>query len=245
MYALDGDEAPHWRVEHATSGMSTCNQAQCKSKGIKIEKGELRVGTHTWHTVEEKYFWAWRHWRCATPHQIRGLQSISNSELAKVPGYERISEESREQLKLALEEGKVNDKDFKDIRPDLVKGGGYMGEIRDAVGYKVDVSPSARAGCRAAACKEQGNKIVKGELRLGILRLFDGEHESYVYKHWKCISKYDLSAIEEHAQHDTFNGIDSLPKDYEAVVLESLEKGEVIVPPKLDVPAPANKSRAK
>ena len=121
---------------------------------------------------------------CATPHQIRGLKSISEGELAKVPGYDRISEESRQQLKLALEEGKVTDKEFKDIRPDLVKAGGYMGEIRDALSYKVEVSPSARAGCRASACKEQGTKIAKGELRLGILRDFDGDHNSFVYKHW-------------------------------------------------------------
>lgn len=138
---MDCDDAPHWQVEHATSGMATCNSAACKSKGTKIEKSELRVGTHT-------------------------------------------SEESREQLKLAMEQGKITDKTFKDIRLELVQPGKYMGELQDAVGYKVEVSPSARAGCRATACKEHGSKIAKGELRLGILRQFDGEHESFVYKHW-------------------------------------------------------------
>jgi hypothetical protein len=122
--------------------------------------------------------------RCATPHQIRGLKEVSGGDVAKVPGYERISEEGREQLELALEEGKITDKDFQDIRPDLVKSGGSLGEIRDALGYKVELSLSGRAGCRAAACKEQGAKIAKGELRLGILRPFDGEHATYAYKHW-------------------------------------------------------------
>lgn len=101
-----------------------------------------------------------------------------------MPGYERISDESREQLKLALEENKVVDKDFQDIRLDLIKGGGYMGEIREAVVYKVDVSPSSRTGCCPAACKEQGPKIAKGELRLRMQRLIDGEHASFTYKHW-------------------------------------------------------------
>lgn len=102
-----------------------------------------------------------------------------------MPGYEHISVEAREQLRLAMEEGKIIDKEFVDVRPDLVvKGGGPVGEIRDAVSYKVDVSPSARARCRGKACAQQGTKIAKGELRLGILRMFDGEHESYVYKHW-------------------------------------------------------------
>jgi hypothetical protein len=105
--------------------------------------------------------------------------------VTKVPGYERISDEAREQLKLALEEGKITDKEFVDVRPDLViKGGGSIGEVRDAVSYKVDVSPTARARCRGTACAQQGTKIAKGELRLAILRSFDGEHDSYVYKHW-------------------------------------------------------------
>ncbi|KAJ4349507.1 uncharacterized protein N0V89_008123 [Didymosphaeria variabile] len=180
---------------------------------------------------------------CATPHQIGGLKSLSAGDVAKVPGYERISEESREQLALALEEGKVIDKEFKDIRPDLVKT--YQGEIRDAIGYKVEVTPSARAGCRAAACKDLGIKIQKGELRLGILRPFDGEHVSFVYKHWKCVSGYDLSSIENYTQDESLGGIDSLPKDYKAAVMESLEKGEVVVPSESSVPALAKKSRAK
>ncbi|KAL1610604.1 hypothetical protein SLS60_002274 [Paraconiothyrium brasiliense] len=244
-HALNGDDAPQWRVEHAVSGQATCRQASCKRDGSKIKQGELRVGTHTWHDVEEKYYWAWRHWGCATPHQIRGLKSLSDGEVAKVPGYKHISEESREQLALALGEGKVTDKEFKDIRPDLVKTGGYQGEIRDAIGYKVEVTPSARAGCRGAACKELGTKITKGELRLGILRMFDGEHASFVYKHWKCVSDYDLSSIKNYTQDEVLGGIDSLPKAYKAAVLESLEKGEVIVPPESDVPALAKKSRAK
>ncbi|KAF9729615.1 hypothetical protein PMIN02_004529 [Paraphaeosphaeria minitans] len=245
-YALDGDEAPHWRVEHAITDKETCTQAQCKNKGINIEKGELRIGTHQFHTAEEKYYWAWRHWRCATRHQLRGLKALSDGELAKVPGYERISDESREQLKLALEEGKVIDKDFKDIRPDLiVKEGVSMGEIRDAVRYNVEASPSTRARCRAAACKQQRSNIAKGELRLAILRPLDGEHTAYIYKHWKYISEHDLSEMKRHAQNGTLTGIDVLPKDYKAVVLGSLEKGEAVAPPKLDVPIPTKNSHAK
>jgi hypothetical protein len=48
-----------------------------------------------------------------------------------------------------------------------------------------------------------------------------------------------------YAQHEAIEGIDNLPEEYEAAVLESLEQGEVIVPPKLDVSAPKKKSRAK
>jgi hypothetical protein len=51
--------------------------------------------------------------------------------------------------------------------------------------------------------------------------------------------------MNEHAQDEAIEGLDSLPKEYEAVVLESLEQGEAIVPPKPDVPTPTKKSRAK
>ncbi|KAK7185958.1 hypothetical protein PSPO01_08208 [Paraphaeosphaeria sporulosa] len=176
---MDGDEAPHWRVEHAIPGMATCTQAQCKNKGIQIEKSEIRIDTHQFHTMEEKYYLAWRH-----------------------------CDESREQLKLALGEGKVIDKDFKDIRPNLlVKGGGYMGELRDAV---VEVVPPVRARCRAATCTQQRTEIAKG-----------GE------MHFEVRS----FGIEGHAHNDTFTGINHLPKNYKAVVLESMENSEVIALP--------------
>ena len=122
---------------------------------------------------------------CAPKGQIEGLKTISGDDPIKVPGYERISNESREQLKLAMEQGKIPDKEFKDIRLDLVKsgGGGFTSEITDAVGYKVDVA-KMKSGCRSVTCKSPEAKILKGELRLGILRSYDGDHESYVYKHW-------------------------------------------------------------
>ena len=80
----------------------------------------------------------------------------------------------------------VPDKNFKDIRTDLVKAvdDGYNGEFNDATGYKVEVTKQGRAGCRGISCKEQEVKILKGELRLGILRSQDGEADTYYYKHW-------------------------------------------------------------
>ncbi|KAJ4299355.1 hypothetical protein N0V90_004600 [Kalmusia sp. IMI 367209] len=244
-YATDGDDAPKWRIEHSVSNQAVCNQAACKRAGTKMAKGELRIGTHAWHETEQKFYWQWRHWACATKHQIQGLDTISDGDPTKVPGYERISEESREQLKLALEEGKILDKEFKDIRPDLVQFGGYGGEITDAVGYKVEVTKRAAAGCRGAACKEQGAKIAKGYLRLGIARIFDGEHETWQYKHWICISKYDLNAVKGFMNEGSLEGLDDLPEDFRAAILESFETGEIVEPPKLDLPATAMKSRAK
>lgn len=108
---------------------------------------------------------------------------MAGSDVTKTPGYDRLSPESQGQLRLVFEDGRVADKGFKDIRPDLagsasMSGGGR--EIRDADGYKVDM-PARPAGCRASEC---ANKIVRGELGVGFLRNFDGEHMSWVYKHW-------------------------------------------------------------
>lgn len=203
---LHGDDPTKWRVEHSVSNMATCQQAACKREGTRIAKGELRIGTHTWFEADEKYVWLWRHWSvlasfqcqctvggrlifihrgCVTPHQIRGLQTLSGGKPDAVPGFSSISSESQEQVRLALENGKVADKEFQDVRPDLAKPGGSVGnhEIRDAVGYKVDVAKRS-AGCRNSTCREDDMKIVKGELRLGITRDWDGDHITWVYKHW-------------------------------------------------------------
>jgi hypothetical protein len=124
---------------------------------------------------------------CATRHQIKGLREMAGNDVTKTPGYDRLSLESQEQLKLAFEDGRVAGKDFKDIRSDLAGSAPSSGarEIRDAEGYKVDM-PVRPAGCRVSECE---NKVVRGELRVGFLRNFDGEHMSWVYKHWHVVQR--------------------------------------------------------
>jgi hypothetical protein len=56
------------------------------------------------------------------------------------------------------------------------------------------------------------------------------------------MSKFDLEAAQECYAQDTFGGIDALPEEYQKVVHETFEKGEVVEPPTLEVP---KKSRAK
>jgi hypothetical protein len=50
--------------------------------------------------------------------------------------------------------------------------------------YKADVATRGTAACRNADCPEGATKIAKGELRLGLSVPFDGDHESWQYKHW-------------------------------------------------------------
>jgi len=101
----------------------------------------------------------------------------------------------------------------------------------------VDVASRGTAGCRYADCPGGGAKIAKGELRLGICVPFDGEHSSWVYKHWKCMSNYDLEAIRECYDQDSFEVPDTLPEDLQKVVVDTLENGEAVEPPKIPEPS--------
>jgi hypothetical protein len=129
---------------------------------------------------------AWRHWGCATPHQLRGVKELTGNDPMKAPGYDRLSADSQEQVRLAFENGKIIDKDFKGIHADLAGIAPMYGprEILNAEGYKGDM-PVRAAGCRASECS---NKVVKSELRVGFLKPFDGEHSTWVYKHWASLS---------------------------------------------------------
>jgi len=176
---------------------------------------------------------------CATKHQIAGLKETTGNDPTKAPGYDRLSPESQEQVRLAFE-GQPVDKNFKGIREDLAKDAQrYAKEYTDVSFYKVDVAGRACA-CRGSDCLSKNVKITKGELRLGLSVPFDGEHESMVYKHWQCMSAFDLEEVVRRASEDMFDGRDSLSTEFEEVVTETLETGKVVKPP-----APKIESRAK
>jgi hypothetical protein len=176
---------------------------------------------------------------CATKHQIAGLKETTGNDPTKAPGYDRLSPDSQEQVRLAFE-GEPVSKDFKGIREDLAKDAQrYAKEYTDVSFYKVDVASRASA-CRGGDCLAKNVKITKGELRLGLSVPFDREHESMVYKHWQCMSAYDLEEVIRRVSEDSFDGHDSLPTEFEETVTETLETGKVVKPP-----APKIESRAK
>jgi len=114
------------------------------------------------------------------------LREKTEGNPTKAPGYETLSAESQKQVRLAFDEGKPVDKEFKGIREDLAKDARKYGkEYRDAIGYQVDVVARA-AACRGGECLSKSITITKGNLRIGINVPFDGEHTSTMYKHWVC-----------------------------------------------------------
>ncbi|EUC31267.1 hypothetical protein COCCADRAFT_6835 [Bipolaris zeicola 26-R-13] len=242
------EEGPKWRLDHADNGSAICQQAACKRNESKIVKGELRIGTLTLfdNGMQRRWYMAWRHWGCATKHQIAGLKETTENDPTKAPGYDRLSPESQEQVRLAFEEGMPVDKGFKDIREDLAKTSRkYAKEYRDAEGYKADVATRA-AACRGGDCVSDNTKITKGHLRLGILVNFDSDHTSTYYKHWKCMSEYDLACAQMCYEKGEFYGIDQIPEELKEVVLKTFETGEVVEPPEPRIaPLKSKTSRSK
>ena len=66
---------------------------------------------------------------------------------------------------------------------------------------------------------------------------FDGEHSSWVYKHWKCISEIDLEHAKQRYDEDSIDGLDNIPGEYKEVVVETFKTGKVVEPPQLEMPA--------
>jgi hypothetical protein len=110
---------------------------------------------------------------------------VTDNDVTKAPGYERLNPDAQEQVRLAFENDGVVDKEFKGLDGELAKvAKRYGGDIINATGYKVDIATRGTASCRKSDCPWGTSKIAKGEMRLGISVPFDGEHESWQYKHW-------------------------------------------------------------
>ncbi|KAI1080547.1 zf-PARP-domain-containing protein [Whalleya microplaca] len=64
--------------------------------------------------------------------------------------------------------------------------------------YRVEISANNRAGCQDSECKKGGQKITKGQLRFGTwVTLPDGEHGSWKWRHWGCVSGKTISNLQE------------------------------------------------
>ncbi|EXJ53455.1 uncharacterized protein A1O5_13323 [Cladophialophora psammophila CBS 110553] len=104
----------------AKTGRAGCQNTACKKAGVKIQKGEFRMGTLV--TIHEHTSWMWKHWGCVTPAQIKKLQDQVgpledlddlDADLDRIiDGYDEIDDESREKIKFALEHGHVADEDW-------------------------------------------------------------------------------------------------------------------------------------
>ncbi|KAL8862103.1 MAG: hypothetical protein Q9178_001558 [Gyalolechia marmorata] len=95
----------------AASARAVCKNTECKNQKIKIGKNELRYGV--WVEFGEHQSWAWRHWGCVTPMQLAGLQDKLEGDVDMLDGYEDLPDDCQEKVKRAIENGHVDDDDWK------------------------------------------------------------------------------------------------------------------------------------
>ncbi|KAJ5293727.1 hypothetical protein N7508_008548 [Penicillium antarcticum] len=108
---------PTYRFELARSGRAGCQTAECKKAGDKIPKNEFRVGT--WTDNERIQAWMWRHWGCLTPKIISHMQESIQIEgtddynFEQLDGFEELSDELKDKVRGAIEDGHIPDEDWK------------------------------------------------------------------------------------------------------------------------------------
>ncbi|KAK2742368.1 hypothetical protein FQN55_007902 [Onygenales sp. PD_40] len=104
---------PTYRIEEASTGRAGCKNKECNENKVKILKGELRLGS--WVESEQFQSWAWKHWGCVTPKQVVNIQEIVGDEkdYSLFDGYDEISEENQKKIRNAVEQGHVDDEDWK------------------------------------------------------------------------------------------------------------------------------------
>ncbi|EED19887.1 conserved hypothetical protein [Talaromyces stipitatus ATCC 10500] len=105
-----------YRIEESPNKRAGCSVKACKDHKIKIQKGELRLGT--WVDTERFQSWSYRHWGCITSRVLANiLESISEDgepNFDMVDGLEELSAENQEKVKKAIETGEIDEADKTD-----------------------------------------------------------------------------------------------------------------------------------
>ncbi|KKK18802.1 hypothetical protein AOCH_002889 [Aspergillus ochraceoroseus] len=104
---------PSYRIDEASTGRAGCQNKECKDNKVKILKGELRLGT--WVDTERFQSFFWRHWGCVTPKIIANFGELvgDDKDLSTIDGFDELSPENQEKVKKAVEQGHVDDEDWK------------------------------------------------------------------------------------------------------------------------------------
>ncbi|MCJ1360973.1 hypothetical protein MMC16_000068 [Acarospora aff. strigata] len=100
-----------YRLEISKGSRAGCRSKECLDNAVKIQKGELRFGTQV--EIQEKQAWHWRHWGCVTPRQLTNWNETTEGNVDYLDGYDEITPELQEKVKRALEQGHVDDEDWK------------------------------------------------------------------------------------------------------------------------------------
>ncbi|KAL2818864.1 hypothetical protein BJX63DRAFT_383086 [Aspergillus granulosus] len=106
---------PSYRIEESPTNRAGCQNKECKDAKVKIPKGEVRFGT--WVDNERVQSFMWRHWGCVTPKIVSHINEVvgegDDRDLDLLDGYADLSEEHQEKLIRALDQGHIDDEDWK------------------------------------------------------------------------------------------------------------------------------------
>ncbi|KAJ5818562.1 hypothetical protein N7474_004153 [Penicillium riverlandense] len=138
-------------TEEAKTGRAGCQNKECKDAKLKIPKGELRVGS--WVDSGNFQSWYWRHWGCVTPKMIHNIMealdelddsSGDQKNFTLLDGFDELPEEFQATVQKALEQGHVDDKDW--------KGTGFRVRGKKADDEHMEESPK-----KATSAKKRGH----------------------------------------------------------------------------------------
>lgn len=114
-----------FRIEVSPTSRAGCKNTECKKKGIKIEKAQLRYGAFI--TGPDWQSWSWKHWGCVTPKQIGNLNKDIEGDPSQLDGYDELPEDFQIKVANALEQGHVDDEDWGwDIEMNREGKNGYL-----------------------------------------------------------------------------------------------------------------------
>ncbi|EON64892.1 hypothetical protein W97_04126 [Coniosporium apollinis CBS 100218] len=100
-----------YRIELSPNNRAGCKDTECKNNGVKILKGECRLATLI--EIQEKQSWAYKHWGCVSPKVISNMQAHCQGDLGLIEGYEEMPDEWQDKIARALEQGHIDDEDYK------------------------------------------------------------------------------------------------------------------------------------
>lgn len=139
-----------YRVELSPNNRATCKNKECKDAAVKITKGDLRFGSL--FTVQEHTSWAYKHWGCVTPEQIKNVQSFIDGDMDLLDGYDELPQEWQDKIDRALKQGHVDDEDWRgDV--ELNRSG--------EKGFRLSAAKKKKLAKENGDGAENGNKPVK------------------------------------------------------------------------------------
>ncbi|KAL3710489.1 hypothetical protein TMatcc_004284 [Talaromyces marneffei ATCC 18224] len=105
-----------YRIEESPNKRAGCSVKACKDHKIKIQKGELRLGT--WVDNERFQSWSYRHWGCVTvrvlANILEAIEENGEPNFDVLDGFEDLSAENQTKIKEAILKGDIDEADKTD-----------------------------------------------------------------------------------------------------------------------------------